>query len=52
MTGAILVIVFMVVVFPIGLFLSGALIAALFGWRHVDEARALHEGSELLDLDG
>jgi hypothetical protein len=50
MIGPILVLVFMVVLFPVGLSLSGALVAALHGEVGTRDAEARFEGSELLEL--
>ena len=50
MIGAIALIVFMVAVFPIGFFLSGAVLSAVFGELCTRDAEASHDGSELLEL--
>ncbi len=50
MIGPIAVIVFMVVMFPVGLFLSAAVLSALFGEFGTRAAEAEHEGSELVEL--
>ncbi len=50
MIGPIAVIVFMVAVFPVGFFLSGAVLSALFGEFGTRTAEAEHEGSELVEL--
>ena len=50
MIGAIALIVFMVAVFPVGFFLSGALVAAAHGWLLTADAEKRFEGSELLPL--
>ena len=49
--GPVLLIVFMVSVFPVGFFLTGAAIAAV--WSHLFSADAdkRHEGSELITLN-
>ena len=50
MLGAVLMILLLVVVMPVGILLSGAVVAALLGGllkRDVDDT---HQGSELLDL--
>lgn len=51
MLGAIALIVFMVAIFPVGFFLTGAIVSAVHGSlfsSYVDEA---HEGSELISLN-
>ncbi len=50
MIGSLVLIVAMLVVFPVGLFLSGAVVAAVHGWLATEDAKARHEGSELLEL--
>ena len=50
MIGAIALIVFMVVLFPVGFFLSGAAVAGLHGWFLSADAEQRFEGSELLPL--
>lgn len=50
MIGPIILIVLMVTVFPVGLFLSGAVVAALHGWVGTEDAKARFEGSELLAI--
>jgi hypothetical protein len=49
--GAVALIVFMVAVFPVGFFLTGALASALHGVLLSNDADARHEGSELIDLN-
>ncbi len=50
MIGAIALIAFMVAIFPVGFFLSGALVAAAHGWFLTDDAEKRFEGSELVPL--
>ena len=50
MIGAIALIAFMVAIFPVGFFLSGALVAAAHGWFLTDDAEKRFVGSELLPL--
>lgn len=40
----------MVVVFPVSIFVSGAVVAAVQGWLHTEDAEDRFEGSELLPL--
>ncbi len=51
MLGAILLIVFMVAIFPVGLFLSGAALSGLWGTLFSNDADTRHDGSELIDLN-
>jgi hypothetical protein len=50
MIGAILLILFMVTIFPIGFFLTGAIASAIHGWFMTTDAEQRYEGSELLKL--
>jgi hypothetical protein len=49
--GAIALIVFMVAIFPVGFFLTGAIASALHGVLLSNDADARHEGSELIELN-
>jgi hypothetical protein len=50
MIGPILLTVFLLVLFPIGISVSGAVVAALHGMLGTKDAEARHEGSELVAL--
>ncbi len=50
MIGPVLIAVFLLVLFPIGISLSGAAVAALYGVLGTKDADARHEGSELVGL--
>jgi hypothetical protein len=50
MLGAIALIVFMVLMFPVGFLLTCAAVSALHGMLLTDDAEKRHEGSELLTL--
>ena len=50
MAGAIAIVLVIVIGLPVGLMLSGAIAAALLGWSATEDAKARHEGSELVDL--
>jgi hypothetical protein len=50
MIGPILIGLFLLVAFPIGISLSGAMVAALHGTLATKDAEARFEGSELLEL--
>ena len=51
MLGAILLIIFMVAIFPVGFFLTGAIASALHGKMFTDFVEEAHEGSELISLN-
>jgi hypothetical protein len=50
MLGAVLMILLLVVVMPVGILMTGALAAALLGGILKKDVDATHAGSELLDL--
>jgi hypothetical protein len=49
--GPVLLIIFMVALFPVGFFLTGALVSAAWGWLFSVDADQRHEGSELISLN-
>ena len=51
MLGAFLVIAFMVLIFPVGFFLTGAIVSGIHGSLLTKNAEELHEGSELIQLN-
>lgn len=51
MLGAIALIVFMVAIFPVGFFLTGAIASALHGVMFSNYVEDAHEGSELIALN-
>jgi hypothetical protein len=51
MLGGILMAVVLVVVIPVAVMMSGAVIAAVLGWSLKEDAEATHEGSELIALN-
>ena len=51
MAGAIAIVVFIVVVIPVGVILAGAVMAAVLGTSLKDDGETRNEGSELLDLN-
>ena len=51
MSGALIITIVLVVVIPISVILTGALIAGILGWALKDNGDATHEGSELIDLN-
>ncbi|MEZ5381437.1 MAG: hypothetical protein R2754_06520 [Microthrixaceae bacterium] len=51
MLGAVIIVVVLLVVIPVGVLASSPIVAALFGQTLTADAEARHEGSELLDLN-
>ena len=51
MLGAIIIAVVILVMIPVGVCMSGGVIAAILGWALKDNGEATHEGSELIDLN-
>tara|TARA_A100001037_G_scaffold244695_2_gene225682 strand:+ start:1204 stop:1389 length:186 start_codon:yes stop_codon:yes gene_type:complete len=50
MFGAVLMVLLLVIVIPVGILISGAVAASLLGGLLKKDADGSHEGSELLDL--
>jgi len=51
MAGAILIAIVLVVVIPVAVCMSGAVVAALLGWSLKEDAETRYEGSELISLN-
>ena len=51
MSGALIITIVLIVVIPISVILTGALVAGILGWALKDNGDATHEGSELIDLN-
>jgi FlaG/FlaF family flagellin (archaellin) len=51
MPGALVIAVIILVVIPVSVILTGALVAAILGWSLKDNAEATNQGSELIDLN-
>lgn len=51
MSGAVVIVVVLVVAIPVTVLVSGALVAAILGWALKETAEADHRGSELVDLN-
>ena len=51
MAGAVLMAIVLVVVIPIAVCMSGAVVAALLGWSLKEDADIRNEGSELIALN-
>jgi len=49
--GAIAMVVFLLVLFPVGLLMSGAGLSAILGFFLQKDGEERHEGSELIDLN-
>ena len=50
MLGAVLMVILLVVVIPVGILVSGAVAASLLGGLLKRDVDATHEGSELLEV--
>jgi hypothetical protein len=50
MLGAIILAVIILVVIPVSVCMSGAVVAAILGWSLKDNSEQTHEGSELVEL--
>lgn len=50
MIGVILLYIFMVLMFPVGFFLTGAIASGIHGWLLTDDAEDRHPDSELTPL--
>jgi hypothetical protein len=51
MAGAIIMVVLLVVVVPVGIIISGGVLAAIIGYFLKSNAEATHEGSELIETN-
>jgi hypothetical protein len=51
MLGAILIAVVLVVVIPVAVMMSGAVVAAVLGWALKEDAEVRNAGSELIALN-
>ena len=51
MPGAIILAVIILVIIPVAVCMSGAVVAGILGWSLKDNGEATHEGSELIDLN-
>jgi ABC-type thiamin/hydroxymethylpyrimidine transport system permease subunit len=51
MAGAIVIALVILVVLPVAVLLSGAVVAGILGWALKDNGEQTHEGSELIDLN-
>jgi hypothetical protein len=49
--GAIAIVLFLLVLFPVAFLMSGALASGLLGFFLQNDAEDRHEGSELIDLN-
>jgi hypothetical protein len=51
MLGVILLVAAIVIALPIGLLITGGIVAAILGWFQQKDAEQRHAGSELVDLN-
>ena len=50
MVGPIVILIVLLVAIPVGVSMSGAVVAGILGWALTDNGEATHEGSELIEL--
>lgn len=50
MLGAIILAVIILILIPVSIAMTGAVVAGILGWALKDNGEATHEGSELIDL--
>jgi len=50
MPGPIVILVVLLVLIPVSVAMSGAVVAGILGWALRDNGEATHEGSELIEL--
>jgi len=51
MLGVIIISVVLLVIIPVGVCMSGAVISAILGWALQENGEATNEGSELIELN-
>ena len=51
MLGAIVLAVIILVAIPVGVAMTGGVVASILGWALKENGEATHEGSELIDLN-
>lgn len=51
MIGPAIIVLVLVVVIPVGVVMSGAVMAAILGWALKTDVEETHEGSELIELN-
>jgi len=51
MLGALILIAILLVAIPVGVAMSGAVVAGILGWALKENGEATHDGSELIDLN-
>jgi hypothetical protein len=51
MPGAVIITIVLLVVIPVSVILTGAVVAGILGWSLKENGDATHEGSELIDLN-
>lgn len=50
MLGPTVIVFVLLIGIPVGVMLTGAVVAGILGWALRNHGHALHEGSELIDL--
>jgi hypothetical protein len=51
MSGAVIIVVVLVVLIPVAVIMTGAVVAGILGWALKENGDTTHEGSELIDLN-
>lgn len=51
MLGPTIIVIVLVVAIPVGVVMSGAIMAAILGWALKTDVEEAHEGSELIELN-
>jgi len=49
--GAIVIVLVLLVAIPVGVMVTGAVVAGILGWSLKDNGERTNEGSELIDLN-
>ncbi|MFP5254747.1 MAG: hypothetical protein ACLGI8_02740 [Acidimicrobiia bacterium] len=50
MVGPVVILIVLLVAIPVGIAMSGAVVAGILGWALTTNGEATHEGSELIEL--
>jgi hypothetical protein len=51
MLGPVIIVLVLIVAIPVGVAMSGAVVAGILGWALKENGEATHEGSELIALN-
>lgn len=50
MIGPIVIVIVLLIAIPVGVSMSGGVVAGILGWALKDNGEQTHEGSELIDI--